>query len=307
MPIKVKCDSCQKIINAPDKFAGKRVKCPGCQAPLFILDPDLPAEESAVIEYNQMSARPSQKGIGKKIGKVSKGKSKIAPKSKNIKGPISRNKTTTSAPKNKALPKADTEEDTPKGSTKKLILIAALIVVVVLIGAGIWYFFFNGTSSVKSSAAPNTNESKLSVIGLIPSSCSGLVGINLDKALTNPNLKEMLEKSITKERLEKFYAELNDNDVTKQLKADIAKKGALTVLSEKFGNTVIGFEQPKDLSNPNPPEVNFIALNQTKLDATALIVDIVKMLNIKMESKSIGEGLSAYEFENKGNKGMLPL
>jgi predicted RNA-binding Zn-ribbon protein involved in translation (DUF1610 family) len=32
MPIAVSCSSCQKKINAPDKFAGKIVKCPDCGA-----------------------------------------------------------------------------------------------------------------------------------------------------------------------------------------------------------------------------------------------------------------------------------
>jgi len=36
MPIKVICQSCQKELNAPEKYAGKRVKCPGCQEPLAI-------------------------------------------------------------------------------------------------------------------------------------------------------------------------------------------------------------------------------------------------------------------------------
>lgn len=36
MSITVICDSCAKSINASEKYAGKRVKCPGCQSPLLI-------------------------------------------------------------------------------------------------------------------------------------------------------------------------------------------------------------------------------------------------------------------------------
>lgn len=36
MPIKVTCSSCDKTINAPDKYAGKKAKCPGCGERILI-------------------------------------------------------------------------------------------------------------------------------------------------------------------------------------------------------------------------------------------------------------------------------
>lgn len=36
MPIKVTCPSCQKGINVPDPYAGKRVKCQGCQTMIAV-------------------------------------------------------------------------------------------------------------------------------------------------------------------------------------------------------------------------------------------------------------------------------
>ncbi|MHC4664277.1 MAG: zinc ribbon domain-containing protein [Planctomycetota bacterium] len=36
MPIPVTCPECGKQVNAPDKFAGKRVKCPDCKNPMQI-------------------------------------------------------------------------------------------------------------------------------------------------------------------------------------------------------------------------------------------------------------------------------
>lgn len=36
MPIAVTCSACQKKINAPERYAGKRAKCPGCGAAIAI-------------------------------------------------------------------------------------------------------------------------------------------------------------------------------------------------------------------------------------------------------------------------------
>lgn len=36
MPIPVRCQSCSKALKVPDKYAGKRIKCPGCQASLSV-------------------------------------------------------------------------------------------------------------------------------------------------------------------------------------------------------------------------------------------------------------------------------
>src|SRR4051794_29393003 len=38
MPIDVAC-SCGKKLSAPEKYAGKRVRCPGCQAVVVIPEP----------------------------------------------------------------------------------------------------------------------------------------------------------------------------------------------------------------------------------------------------------------------------
>lgn len=54
MPIVVQCNSCKKKIKAPDKFAGKRVKCPGCQSVLAI-----PAASQGAA--SPMPAQPSPK------------------------------------------------------------------------------------------------------------------------------------------------------------------------------------------------------------------------------------------------------
>lgn len=36
MPIRVNCEACGHAVNAPEKYAGLRVKCPGCKAGMLI-------------------------------------------------------------------------------------------------------------------------------------------------------------------------------------------------------------------------------------------------------------------------------
>ncbi len=79
MPIKVKCQ-CGKVINAPDKFAGKTAKCPGCGEPLKIPDPNAaPAKKPAA-----KGASTRGKGAGKPSGR--KPPVRPAPSSRRSKG-----------------------------------------------------------------------------------------------------------------------------------------------------------------------------------------------------------------------------
>ena len=41
--IPTECPACGKVLNAPEKYAGMRVKCPKCKAPMDI--PELVLEE----------------------------------------------------------------------------------------------------------------------------------------------------------------------------------------------------------------------------------------------------------------------
>lgn len=53
MPIKVKC-ACGKVLNAPDKLAGKKAKCPGCQQVITI-----PASSAAAPDSAETATCPS--------------------------------------------------------------------------------------------------------------------------------------------------------------------------------------------------------------------------------------------------------
>ena len=53
MTIKIACPGCGKVINAKDRYAGKKAKCPGCKTPVLIPDPEglptlEPIEEESV-------------------------------------------------------------------------------------------------------------------------------------------------------------------------------------------------------------------------------------------------------------------
>ena len=55
MNIEVQCGQCLKNFAAPDKLAGKRVKCPGCGEP--IASRRLPQPTSSSIYYHPMGNR----------------------------------------------------------------------------------------------------------------------------------------------------------------------------------------------------------------------------------------------------------
>lgn len=60
MPVDVQCEKCSRKFRAPDKLAGKKVKCPGCQA--VILVPGQPSEGTADKES------PAKPASGAKAG-----------------------------------------------------------------------------------------------------------------------------------------------------------------------------------------------------------------------------------------------
>ena len=50
MPLKVTCQQCQKTLKAPDKLAGKRVRCPSCQTIVQIPEANAAWEDSLLDE-----------------------------------------------------------------------------------------------------------------------------------------------------------------------------------------------------------------------------------------------------------------
>jgi len=47
MAIRVACGSCGKQLNAPDNFAGKQVRCPGCKSAVLVTAATLPLNETS--------------------------------------------------------------------------------------------------------------------------------------------------------------------------------------------------------------------------------------------------------------------
>ena len=58
MHIKVKCPSCSRTVKAAAKYAGRVVKCPGCQTPMKIPVPEAVAVESSPAPEQKPASTP---------------------------------------------------------------------------------------------------------------------------------------------------------------------------------------------------------------------------------------------------------
>jgi ribosomal protein L40E len=56
MPVKVKCPSCEKLLNAPDAARGKAVKCPGCETRIPV-----PAADGLATGGGRLAVKPKKK------------------------------------------------------------------------------------------------------------------------------------------------------------------------------------------------------------------------------------------------------
>lgn len=63
MPVKVRCASCSKVLNAPDSARGKVIKCPGCEAKVRVPDDEL---EDAPAPKAKAGAKAGAKKVVKK-------------------------------------------------------------------------------------------------------------------------------------------------------------------------------------------------------------------------------------------------
>src|SRR5207245_2925023 len=62
MAVKVRCPTCEKVLNAPDAARGKAVKCPGCETRIKVPAGDSPAGESGKSASRKSSAKaPARK------------------------------------------------------------------------------------------------------------------------------------------------------------------------------------------------------------------------------------------------------
>jgi hypothetical protein len=310
------------VINAPEKFAGKRTKCPGCKAPITIpaLEPEVLEEDTIEVdpadETVDVAAEKPKKGKGKSGGKKiggPKGKSKLGggPKGKLGKsGSIKKGRSSAkaSAPPKKRSKSEDADE-APAKSNKMLYTIIGAAVLLLAIGAGAYFFFMNGGSEPSSTVATKASKPdatpkaqvkpKLTTMDLIPANSAGLGGFNFKKLLDIPMLSEELSKEEDDaQKIDEFFANLEDNETTKQLRAEIEKDGAVAALKKRFDKITFAFEAPEDMAAPSP-EIKGVAVLKTSMDATSLMKDIFNMIKEKTGVKELEGDYEGYQFKNE--------
>jgi len=91
VPIDVKCSQCEAKFRVPDKFAGKRAKCPKCQGSIAIPAPKEPAAAS-----KQPAAAPRQPAAKSPVGGAP-----VAEKSKAAREAVTPQKTAQTTPQKK--------------------------------------------------------------------------------------------------------------------------------------------------------------------------------------------------------------
>jgi len=335
MAIKVKCDSCKKVINAPEKFAGKKTKCPGCKSPIVIPELEAAPEEVAPVEVDAPVepeptpeaeetaevAPKAKKGKGKlgggKLGGKGKGKSKLGggPKGKSKlgkSGSIKKSRTKPVAASKKTEPEDDEEDDgeqdSPKSNKMLFIMIGAAVLLIAL-GAGGYFFFMNEETPTSSKAVASNNKkasatTSLSALDIIPVESAGLGGFNIQKLLSIPMLVEEIEKNQKPEEMEKFFADLEDNETTQKLREEIEADGTVAAIKKRFDKVTLAFEAPEDLNATKPDQKGMVILN-TSMDSYELLESILKMMKKKIELTPLEGAFKGYEFEEDGQKGQV--
>ena len=86
--IKFNCEHCGKSITAPDEYAGKKGKCPGCKAVVIIQDPDVLEDVDVIeddVEVAEEVAAPVKKPAAKPVSAI---RATSTPTAKNPRRPI---------------------------------------------------------------------------------------------------------------------------------------------------------------------------------------------------------------------------
>lgn len=75
MPIEVKCASCQKRLRVPDKAAGKKIKCPGCES-IIVVPAD---DEEPTVSITPKTKTPAKSSAAAGSGSREKSAAKSKP------------------------------------------------------------------------------------------------------------------------------------------------------------------------------------------------------------------------------------
>jgi hypothetical protein len=164
MPIPVVCQSCGVKLNAPDSAAGKRTKCPKCQAIMTI--PSLPKPEPEP-EADQLAFTAP----AKPTPPAPKAKPKPPVKNDYEEPEMVRPK---KAPPKKAVARDEDEEEedgedddrpvkSKKGKKNPMTLVVIAIAVLLFLGGagfGVWYFFLSDDNSKPIPLKPGPAATK---------------------------------------------------------------------------------------------------------------------------------------------------
>ncbi len=67
MAVKVRCPTCDKVLNAPDAARGKAIKCPGCETKVKVPAGDSPVGNSPASQGKSTPRKSSGKVPAKKV------------------------------------------------------------------------------------------------------------------------------------------------------------------------------------------------------------------------------------------------
>ncbi len=167
MPIRVLCPSCSSTVNAPDSAAGKRAKCPKCQAVMLLPEAE-PAEEEFDVVDEPVPPKRSRGDEDDRPVKKTKSSRKIVVEEEDEDEDDIR-------PKKKSRRREDDDEDDrprKKGQKKKAgpplgLLIGGGVALLLLLAGGTYFLFFTGGDA--NPANPKEREvAKAKAINWVP-------------------------------------------------------------------------------------------------------------------------------------------
>ncbi len=294
MPIKVICKSCQKSIKTTEKYAGKRVKCPSCQAPLVIptleswqvATPQAISLESWQVATPQATSEDIQPS-NTHIKKNRTGANRKRPTTKARKQSRS-----SVSPKPKAI-QSDSRATRPSKkdvhlSAKPIVfLMAGTFSGFLLISFLIWSTLGGEGGSQGQAVTAQIQGTDRSLLSYMPKA-EGYGGFNLEKLLAIPALREDLS-SMDEAKLVKALESISDSPEGKALAEELKSSGGLKVIQEHLAD--VAFSMASFEGDSMKPRG--LILLKTKGSAAATMEWFSKAF-ISPVQPSVMDGMSVY-------------